>query len=216
MLALGHAGLTLGMAVLLAGAAIRGPSAAAAAPPRTAGLHPAPPDRVRPGPARLTERAGSWFDRLAGRVDLRILLVGSLLPDIIDKPLGHFFFRTAFSNGRILAHTMVFLILLVLAGLFLHRRAGRTWLLGLAFGTATHLVFDQIWLQPRTLWWPALGLAFERNDLTDWIPAMLHALTVNPAVYIPEAAGAAILLLLALRVLRRRGVRVFLRRGRVT
>jgi inner membrane protein len=210
MLALGHAGLTLGMAVLLTGVAIR--ESPAAAPPGAAGVRRAEGAR---GWRWLTRRATAWLDRLAGRVDLRVLLIGSLLPDIIDKPVGHLFFRATFSNGRIFAHTLVFLLLLAFAGLFLYRRRGRTWLSALAFGTATHLIFDQIWRQPRTLWWPAYGLTFDVADLTEWIPKMVHALFTNAAVFVPEATGAVVLALLALLLLRRRRVRAFLRHGTV-
>ncbi len=194
MLAFGHAGLTLGMAVILTGVAIR--TNPAAAPSGTRGWR------------RAAARATGWLDRLAGRVDLRVLLIGSLLPDIIDKPVGHLFFRSAFNSGRIMAHTMVFLLLLCLTGLFFYRRRGRTWLLALAFGTATHLVFDQIWRQPHTLWWPAYGLAFDAADLTDWIPMMLHALFTEVTEFIPEATGATVLVLFVLLLLRRKSVRV--------
>jgi hypothetical protein len=155
-----------------------------------------------------------WLDRLAARVDLRVLVIGSLLPDIVDKPVGQLFFRGAFGNGRILAHTLVFLLALSVAGVLLYRRRGRTWLLALAFGTATHLVFDQIWREPRTLWWPAYGLSFGPVNLTDWIPKMLHSLLTNPAVSVPEAGGAVVLALLALLLLRRRSLWAFLRHGR--
>jgi hypothetical protein len=148
-------------------------------------------------------------------VDLRVLLIGSLLPDIIDKPAGQLFFRTTFGNGRIMAHTLLFLLLLDLTGLLLYRRRGRTWLLALAFGTATHLVFDQMWRQPRTLWWPAYGLTFPRADLTNWFPGMLHALVANPALLASEVTGAAVLGLLSLLLLRRKNVRAFLRHGTV-
>ncbi len=35
----------------------------------------------------------SLFRSLANRMDIRFLLVGSLLPDIIDKPVGIYLFR---------------------------------------------------------------------------------------------------------------------------
>jgi len=92
--------------------------------------------------------------------------LGSLLPDIIDKPVGQFFFRDTFSNGRIFCHTLLFLILITLAGLCLYRSRGKTWLLGFSFGTFMHLIQDQMWLEPRTFLWPLYGFAFEKIDLT--------------------------------------------------
>jgi hypothetical protein len=125
------------------------------------------------------------------------LLIGSLLPDVIDKPLGHLFFPEVLGNGRVFAHTLVFLALITILGLVVYRPAGKTRFLVLSFGTAAHLVLDQMWRNPRTLLWPAYGFAFERTDVTDWIPDILHALTTNPGVYVPELVGAAILVWLA-------------------
>jgi inner membrane protein len=209
MLALGHAGITLGMAVLVTGMAVRDCSAPVAPVTVVVSL---PGERRRW--RRLTARLANWFDRLAARVDLRVLLIGSLLPDVIDKPLGHLFLRDTFSSGRIFGHTLVFLLLISLAGLFLYRRAGRTWLLALAFGTATHLLFDQMWDVPRTLLWPAYGVTFERGDLTDWIPGMLRGLVMEPKVYVPELVGAAVLAAFILALVQRKRVRAFLRHGR--
>ena len=61
----------------------------------------------------------SLFRSLANRVDIRFLLIGSLLPDIIDKPIGVYFFRETFSNGRIFSHTLLFLISITIIGLLI-------------------------------------------------------------------------------------------------
>jgi len=107
---------------------------------------------------------------LAEFVDLRILLIGSLLPDIIDKPLGHLLFRQELSNGRTFAHTIVFLVAIFSLGMYLYRKSRRTWLLALSFGTAMHLLLDQMWRDPHALLWTAFSLAFEKGDISDWIP----------------------------------------------
>lgn len=119
----------------------------------------------------------SWFTSLGNSIDMRLLLVGSLLPDIIDKPVGMFFFRDSLSNGRIFCHTLLFLILVTVAGLYFYRRYSKTWLLAFSFGTLTHLVFDQMWRTPQTLFWPLFGLPFERADIkldTKYIPCLAH------------------------------------------
>lgn len=174
----------LGVAVLLAGAPF--------------GKHL--PKRVRneaAGPsglfAEMVQGSGnipgqkvSWLDSLAKHVDIRFLLIGSLLPDIVDKPVGLLLFRETFSNGRIFCHTLLFLGLLSLAGIYFYRRGGKTWLLALSFGTFTHLILDQMWRSPRTLLWPVYGFAFEKIDLTGWMSNIFYALLTDPAVYVPE------------------------------
>lgn len=51
-------------------------------------------------------------------IDYRLVLLGSLLPDIIDKPLGRLILKDMLGNRRIYAHTLVFLLLLVGTGIF--------------------------------------------------------------------------------------------------
>ncbi len=213
MLVLGHTGITLGIAVL-AGSAFS--SRYSPASKR---------DRERHQPGQSTEVSSSRtipatqrlsrLTFLASKIDIRILLIGSLLSDIIDKPIGHFIFRETFSNGRIISHTLLFLILITLAGLYLYKSRARTGLLVLSFGTLTHLIFDQMWHAPRTLFWPIYGFAFDRGDITDWIPNMLAGLISNPQVYVPELVGAAVLLWFAVVLVRNRKVFYFLKWGRL-
>ncbi len=160
----------------------------------------------------------SRLTSLADRADIRLLLIGSLLPDIVDKPIGRFLFRDTFSNGNIYCHTLLFLIVITLAGLYLYRSWKQTWLLVLSFGTFTHLILDTTWQTPRTLLWPLYGLSFERYSLinfSDWIQGLFHALLITPAIGITEFMGAAIVIWFVWLLVRRGNLYVFLRNGRV-
>jgi len=213
MLIFGHAGVTLGAAALLT-ASLKGrhfsqdKRSQVAAPGRRSSqtvpaLSDPPGDKV------------SWLTSLGSYIDIRLLLIGSLLPDIIDKPVGLFFFGGIFSHGRIFCHTLLFLILVTLAGLYLYQRHRKSWLFILSLGTFTHLIFDQLWHAPRLLFWPFYGFAFERAVVSDWMPNMLHALLTDPKVYVPELVGVAILLCFGLMLVRRRKVCAFFKYGQV-
>jgi len=207
MLVFGHTGITLGAAVLLAGAleSSRSPKIA-----RSEAMKPSSHySRVVPNCKT------SWLNYLGSRIDIRLLFVGSLLPDLIDKPIGRFFFRETFSNGKIFCHTLLFLILVTIAGIYLYRRYNKTWCLAVSFGTVTHLVFDQMWRTPQTLFWPLLGFTFEKVDISNWILEVTHALFTNPVVYVPEIAGAVILIWFAWLLLRRRKIYSFIKYGQV-
>jgi inner membrane protein len=174
--------------------------------------------RPRPGiPSQNWSSDGivSWFTSLANRIDIRLLLVGSLLPDIIDKPVGVFLFRDTFSNGRIFCHTLLFLILITLGGLYLYRSRNKTWLLVLSFGTFTHLILDRMWLTPRTLLWPLYGFSFEKIDLTHWMQQIFHILLTTPTVWISELAGAVIVACFVWLLVRRGNLYAFIRKGQV-
>jgi hypothetical protein len=157
----------------------------------------------------------AWLSSLAKLVDIRILLIGSLLPDIIDKPVGQYLFKDTFGNGRIFCHTLVFVALLAVAGVYLYKRSRSRWLLTLAPASFAHLILDEMWLAPKTLLWPAYGLNFPYADLGDWALHILRAIFTDPAVGIPELAGALVLVCFVVALARRRQVRSFLTTGRV-
>ena len=186
MLVLGHTGITLGAAVLL----------------KSTLTHPSQND--------LSGGRARWLTFLE-KIDIRLLLIGSLLPDIVDKPIGQFFFRGSLSSGRVFSHTLLFLILITLAGLYLYRSRARLWLLTLSFGTFTHFAFDQMWLSYQTLLWPLYGWSFAKYDFTNWVQQMFSILVTDPTVYVPELIGGAILIWFALSVVRRKQVYTFIR-----
>jgi len=207
MLVLGHAGITLGAAVLLNSALLKGN-------PLRLKRGPELSPKVRPARNCASVRIASWFASLGNRIDIRLLLTGSLLPDIIDKPLGQLLLRETLSNGRIFCHTLLFLTLVTLPGIFLYRSYAKNWLLVLSFGIFTHLILDQMWLSPKTLFWPLYGFAFEKIDLTGWAGNIFQALLTDPTVYIPEIVGGVILLLFAWVLVSSRKVCAFIRNQR--
>ena len=188
MLVLSHAGITLGAAALLAGT--------------------------------MNNRRSTWKVRLlhpvsslSRYVDIRFVIIGSLLPDIIDKPVGQYIFRETFASGRIFSHTLIFLVLISAAGFYLYKTRHRVWLLTLAGGTFVHLILDEMWLVPATLFWPFMGFTFPRIEYEVWLSNMFEGLISNPAVYVPEAIGLIILLWFGLSLVVRKKLTVFIKYG---
>ena len=211
MLIFGHVGITLGTAITLTGLqnvvrATNNQNTTEIPPSQSSSTvqsHNKPPKYYLP------------FISLLNRIDIRLLLIGSLLPDIIDKPIGQWLFNEYFSNGRIFSHTLLFLILTTILGLFFHRKYGRTWFLSLSFGTFMHLILDQMWRAPKTLLWPVLGLEFDRIDLTGWIGGIWQVLLTDPAIYIPELFGLFIIIWFFWVLLRTHLLYSFIRFGRL-
>lgn len=208
MLVFGHAGITLGTAALIVGW-LRNSHL----PKTERNILQESSENKLP---EIENTNRSWFSLLGRYVDIRILFIGSLLPDIIDKPIGQIFFKEIFSNGRIFGHTLLFLLIITLAALYLYRYHNKTWLLALSFGTFLHLVCDQMWLSPKTLLWPVYGFTFERVDLTRWISDVLAGLLRDPAVYIPELVGLAILLWFTVELVRKRNLFNFVKYGQIS
>jgi inner membrane protein len=214
MLPFAHTGITLGTAVLLTGGltAVHRSPAKGSEESTSRGHSTQSALSLITSPMRW---ASSWLAILGKSIDIRLLLVGALLPDIIDKPLGHLFFSETFSNGRIFSHTLIFFIIITLVGLYLYRRWSKLWLLVIAFGTGIHLILDQMWLTPQTLLWPLFGFAFPKEDITGWLPDILHALLTDPAVYVPELIGAVILIWFVWILMHKGKTISFIRRGEI-
>jgi inner membrane protein len=189
MLLFGHMGITLGAAALAA---------------RSVGNRKADP----------VEKT-SWFTPLSRYLDIRLLLIGSMLPDIIDKPVGQFFFRETFYNGRIFAHTLLFLVLITAAGYYLSKCRHQLWMLTLAAGTFTHLALDEMWQVPGTFFWPLMGFHFPQYDLTGWAINIFRALLSNPYIYVSESVGLVIIIWFGITLVSRKKVRAFLQYGKI-
>ena len=201
MLLLGHTGITLGGAVILNAVLSRKRFQKESLPPTSL----------------INERLEARLKSLAQHIDIRVLLIGSLLPDIIDKPLGYIIFRDTLSNGRIFCHTALFLLLIAIAGTYLYKRLKRNWLLVLSFGTLTHLIFDQMWLASHTLLWPLYGWSFPRVDsnILLFIKNMLIELISSPGTYISEIIGAIVLLIFTWQLIRLKSLNSFISRGNI-
>ena len=213
MFLFGHAGITLAAAVLINRAIGKSHNPAAGTP----GSGAQPPSATQD--SNLFSKVTSWLTSLAGSIDIRLLLIGSLLPDIIDKPIGRLFFRETFNNGRIFAHTLAFLVVLTLSGWLLYWSRKKNFLLVLSFGVLTHLFLDIMWKNPRTLLWPLYGLSFWKSDydysFIRYLQRMLQTVIDHPEIGIPEYAGAAVVIWFGWVLIRRRTLFTFLKNGRV-
>jgi hypothetical protein len=94
-----------------------------------------------------------WFVFRDPRFDYRLLIVGSVLPDL-DGLFG----------GAGVMHSVLFSVLLLAAVMVgtAGRKPVRRLLLGLPIGTFLHLVFDGAWTDTHVFWWP-----FGGTDLGD-------------------------------------------------
>jgi hypothetical protein len=97
---------------------------------------------------------------------LALAVLGAVLPDLIDKPLGHIILNGTVNYGRIYFHGLTIFFLILLAGLLLYRYRGRIGLLALAAGMASHQFFDAMWRHPVEWFWPFLG-PLPRHDYAE-------------------------------------------------
>ncbi len=91
------------------------------------------------------------------RFDYRLLLVGAILPDVVD----------IFSGGAWVMHTVlasVVALAIVMLATKRHKPSRRR-LLALPIGMFLHLIFDGAFSSASLFWWPIAGFSFQDAQL---------------------------------------------------
>lgn len=127
------------------------------------------------------------------KVDVRFLLVGAILPDLIDLPLGALLFADRYSTGELWSHTLLvptaYMVIVLLA-----TRRGRTrraWM-ALGVGWLFHLLLDGMWVDRDVLLWPFFGFEIPAGEAPFWSLAWERALS-DPWRWAKEAVGVVYL-----------------------
>jgi hypothetical protein len=157
-----------------------------------------------------------WFVMRGNtRIDYRVVAFASLIPDLIDKPIGRLLFRDEFENGRIFGHTLLLNVAFFCVLFFMRGRRKRQFTL-IPLSSLLHLAEDGMWGEPKTFWWPLFGTSFPRDPQAGGFLSMFDP-TRNPGVFAQEVIGAlAIAFLLSSHgLLNRSGIRSFLKTGRL-
>lgn len=124
-------------------------------------------------------------------IDYRLVILGSLLPDIIDKPIGYILFQKYYENGWIYGHTLVFSLMLLVLSYSIKPKYSV-----LGFSTLIHLIEDGVAIHmPRTFLWPLLGWNFSKNEgfTSKWIEHIISSLFTDHYLQITELIGLTII-----------------------
>jgi hypothetical protein len=138
----------------------------------------------------LTLAAANGARRIGMRPEIAFVAIGSMLPDLIDKPLGYLIYG-AMGTGRIFAHTLLFLLVLAAVAVILRSpKVG-----SVAGGVLAHLGLDSIWATPSILLWPLLGDFPVNPELSvlGYFEMLMRGLE-NPDIFVPELLGFLYLL----------------------
>jgi hypothetical protein len=155
-----------------------------------------------------------WFVMRGNpRVDYRVVALASLLPDIIDKPIGRIFLRGRFDSGRLYAHTLLANVALFSVLFFMRGRSKRKFVL-VPISSLLHIAEDGVFATPKLFWWPLFGTSFPKDHVSGGTFAFLSPLNYAGAIW-QEGVGLALLVWLfaAHGMLSRDGLRTFLKTG---
>ena len=125
-----------------------------------------------------------WYVFRDPRFDYRLLIVGSLLPEL-----------DALAGGMRWMHSLSFsvAVLAVVMVATIGRKPLRKLLLGLAIGMFLHLVFDGAWATTEVFWWPFTGASIGDEPLPSvqrgWWNLPLEAIGLVILVWAWRRAG---------------------------
>lgn len=134
-----------------------------------------------------TAVAAIWYVFRDPRFDYRLVIVGALLPPVVD----------AWSGGAWVMHSLTASVVLLAVVMLatIGRRPLRRTLLGLPLGTFVHLVFTGAWTLTAVFWWPFSGLSFDDTPLPvvsrGWWNLPLEVIGAVLVVYIYRSARLA-------------------------
>lgn len=105
--------------------------------------------------------------------------VGSVLPDLVDKPLGLVIFSQSIGNGYIYSHCLLAVLVLGALGLLLLKAGKNPVIAAIACGILSHQVLDLMWRMPKSWYFPVYG-AFPRPMRGYDIITLLLSEITNP------------------------------------
>jgi inner membrane protein len=151
-------------------------------------------------------------DRFANEIDYRLILVGALIPDLIDKPLI-FAVNPHFVNSslRSVGHSVVGAVAMFAIVWVITKGWQRASTLSFGFALAAHLVVDRMWEMPEVLLWPTLGYVLPEQNIpfSHWWRNHFE----RPPTTLIDLVGIALLVLVVGRVTVSRSTIRFLKTG---
>lgn len=127
------------------------------------------------------------------RVNMRFLLIGAVVADVIDLPIGTVILGDRFSTGELWMHSLLIPTLFMSIVLLATRRGRRrkAWM-ALGVGWLFHLLLDAMWVNQEVFLWPFFGFEIPAGESPFWPLAWDRAMS-DPWRWVREVAGMAYL-----------------------
>jgi len=151
------------------------------------------------------------------RIDFRLVMLGAVAPDFVDRALDGIWFHSGVGSPRLVGHALVAPVLLALVIMTVLRGATARRYFVIPVGWLLHLALDGTWSHPITFFWPLFVRKFPPLPHPSWLTTILHP-AAHPGLFAKEIAGMALLVYLgaAYGLGRRKNLAVFLRTGYLT
>jgi hypothetical protein len=125
------------------------------------------------------------------RIDYRFILIGAVLPDVVDGVLDVFAYDNP--SGRGAAHSLLTVVAVAVVVILGFRVETRLSVFGIPVGWLLHLVGDGMWEAPKTFLWPAFGTGFSATPAEPYSWDLLAEPLAHLSTWGAEIAGALVL-----------------------
>jgi hypothetical protein len=127
-----------------------------------------------------------------------VSIAGALFSDILDKPLS-LLMPDVFGSTRTIGHTLILVLVLMIAALILWYRYGN--ILGMVFAgmVLIHQLLDMIWTLPVTWFFPLLGM-FQKTPAAGGFVQFLWIEMTNPSEWVFALASCVFFLIWYTRI----------------
>lgn len=160
-------------------------------------------------------------------IDYRVVLVGSLLPDIIDKPLVQLIYGLQDHSGHFFAHSFIFSSLLILIGIIILKLYRNNNILLLGVCSLLHQLMDILILYPKIFIYPlfsrVLFIVPKNLGLLDKVMSPIYKAVpyfkdvelylLEPYIYIFEVIGFLIIVYFICKLIRNKNMVKFFKSG---
>jgi hypothetical protein len=128
------------------------------------------------------------------KVDVRFLIFGAVLADLIDMPTGTVLLADRYATGELWAHSLL-IPTIYMGVVLLATRRGRQRRAFMAVGVAWlfHLLIDGMWTEPEVFFWPFFGWELPAGEAPYWPLAWERAMN-DPWRWILDGIGAVYLI----------------------
>lgn len=162
-------------------------------------------------------------------IDYRMVVVGSILPDIIDKPIVEIVYGLQNHEGHFIAHSFIFSTLLIMLGIVIFRKRKNKSILLLGICSLIHQIFDKIMLLPNIFFLPKVNsVHFAILDRLEFLHIIMKPIYrvfpylrgiimyfEKPYVFISEMMGFIIIVYFAYKLYKNKEYESFLKCGRL-
>lgn len=128
--------------------------------------------------------------------------LGSILPDIVDKPLGYIVLDSVLNSGKIYFHSLIIFLLFVLTGIFVWKYYRSNSFLCVALGIFLHQMADAMWRSPQLWYYPLLG-PYQMGDTRNYFFTSLIRELTSPTELIFIFAILILVIIVGIRTYRK-------------